>query len=106
MMRLANDYAFTVKIELMSATGGPSCHLAATSMLPVRRVLDSRATTRQAIDLLRRLPHAMKYYYSLLDAALLRTFATMLHTGCGEIAGQVTLYHGQHLHKSTRVYFY
>jgi hypothetical protein len=34
----------------------------------VRRVLDSCATTAEAIDLLRSLPHAMQYNYSLLDA--------------------------------------
>jgi predicted choloylglycine hydrolase len=39
-----------------------------TSTLLVRRVLDSCATTAEAIDLLRRLPHAMQYNYSLLDA--------------------------------------
>ena len=39
-----------------------------TSTLLVRRVLDSCATTAEAIDLLRHLPHAMQYNYSLLDA--------------------------------------
>jgi predicted choloylglycine hydrolase len=39
-----------------------------TSTLLVRRVLDSCATTTEAIDLLRHLPHAMQYNYSLLDA--------------------------------------
>src|SRR3954447_1179174 len=38
------------------------------SALLVRRVLDSCATAAEAIDLLRRLPHAMQYNYSLLDA--------------------------------------
>lgn len=40
-----------------------------SSAVLVRRVLDSCATTADAIDLLRRLPHAMQYNYSLLDAA-------------------------------------
>jgi hypothetical protein len=39
-----------------------------TSVLLVRRVLDSCATTTEAIDLLRRIPHAMQNNYSLLDA--------------------------------------
>ena len=43
-----------------------------TSTLLVRRVLDSCATTAEAIDLLRRLPHAMKYNYSMLDAEDIR----------------------------------
>jgi predicted choloylglycine hydrolase len=38
------------------------------SIVLVRRVLDSCATTQEAVDLLRRLPHAMQYNYSLLDA--------------------------------------
>ena len=38
------------------------------SVVLVRRVLDSCATTAEAVDLLRRLPHAMQYNYSLLDA--------------------------------------
>jgi predicted choloylglycine hydrolase len=39
-----------------------------TSVLLVRIVLDQCATTAEAIALLRRLPHAMQYNYSLLDA--------------------------------------
>jgi len=39
-----------------------------TSVLLVRMALDQCATTAEAIALLRRLPHAMQYNYSLLDA--------------------------------------
>ncbi len=39
-----------------------------SSAVLVRRVLDSCATTAAAIEALRRLPHAMQYNYSLLDA--------------------------------------
>lgn len=39
-----------------------------TSTLLVRQVLDSCATTAEATALLRSLPHAMQYNYSLLDA--------------------------------------
>jgi predicted choloylglycine hydrolase len=39
-----------------------------SSVVLVRRVLDSCATTAEAIEALRRLPHAMQYNYSLLDA--------------------------------------
>jgi predicted choloylglycine hydrolase len=37
-------------------------------LMTVRMVLDQCATTAEAIALLRRLPHAMQYNYSLLDA--------------------------------------
>jgi hypothetical protein len=37
-------------------------------VLIVRAVLDQCATTAEAVALLRRLPHAMRYNYSLLDA--------------------------------------
>ncbi len=39
-----------------------------SSAVLVRRLLDSCATTAEAIETLRRLPHAMQYNYSLLDA--------------------------------------
>jgi hypothetical protein len=53
-----------------------------TSTLLVRRVLDSCATTTEAIDLLRRLPHAMKYNYSLLDAG---GVAAVVEAGAGAV---------------------
>jgi predicted choloylglycine hydrolase len=53
-----------------------------TSTLLVRRVLDSCATTAEAIDLLRRLPHAMKYNYSLLDAG---GVAAVVEAGAGAV---------------------
>jgi predicted choloylglycine hydrolase len=40
-----------------------------SSVLIVRMVLDQCATTAEAVALLRALPHAMQYNYSLLDAA-------------------------------------
>jgi predicted choloylglycine hydrolase len=54
-----------------------------TSVLLVRRVLDSCATTAEAVDLLRRLPHAMQYNYSLLDAG---GVATVVEAGAGAVA--------------------
>jgi hypothetical protein len=53
------------------------------SVLLVRRVLDSCATTAEAIDLLRRTPHAMQYNYSLLDA---RGVAAVVEAGAGAVA--------------------
>ena len=55
----------------------------ALSALLVRRVLDSCATTAEAIDLLRRLPHAMQYNYSLLDAG---GVAAVVEAGAGAVA--------------------
>ena len=54
-----------------------------TSTLVVRRVLDSCATTAEAVDLLRRLPHAMQYNYSLLDAG---GVAAVAETAAGAVA--------------------
>ncbi|MEA2835303.1 MAG: hypothetical protein QOG66_3505 [Methylobacteriaceae bacterium] len=54
-----------------------------TSVLLVRRVLDSCATTAEAIDLLRRTPHAMQYNYSLLDAG---GVAAVVEAGAGAVA--------------------
>jgi hypothetical protein len=54
-----------------------------TSVLLVRRVLDSCATTAEAIDLLRRTPHAMAYNYSLLDAD---GVAAVVEAGAGAVA--------------------
>ena len=59
-----NQHGLTIGLHLVKVR--PRFPL--TSTLLVRRVLDSCATTAEAIDLLRRLPHAMKYNYSLLDA--------------------------------------
>ena len=54
-----------------------------TSTLLVRRVLDSCATTAEAIAFLRRTPHAMQYNYSLLDA---RGAAAVIEAGAGAVA--------------------
>jgi predicted choloylglycine hydrolase len=54
-----------------------------TSVLQVRRVLDSCAMTAEAIDLLRRTPHAMQYNYSLLDAG---GVAAVVEAGAGAVA--------------------
>jgi predicted choloylglycine hydrolase len=54
-----------------------------TSVLLVRRVLDSCATTAEAIDLVRRLPHAMQYNYSLLDAG---GVAAVVEAAAGAVA--------------------
>lgn len=54
-----------------------------TSVLLVRRVLDSCGTTAEAIDLLRHLPHAMQYNYSLLDAD---GEAAVVEAGAGTVA--------------------
>jgi predicted choloylglycine hydrolase len=53
------------------------------SVLLVRRVLDSCATTAEAIDLLRRTPHAMQYNYSLLDSG---GVAAVVEAGAGAVA--------------------
>jgi len=53
------------------------------SVLLVRRVLDSCATTAEAIDLLRRTPHAMQYNYSILDAG---GVAAVVEAGAGAVA--------------------
>jgi len=60
-----NERGLTIGLHLVSrrpASPGLSC------VVLVRRVLDSCATTMEAVNLLRRLPHAMQYNYSLLDA--------------------------------------
>lgn len=54
-----------------------------TSTLLVRRVLDSCATTAEAVDFLRRTPHAMQYNYSLLDAG---GVAAVVEAGAGAVA--------------------
>jgi predicted choloylglycine hydrolase len=53
------------------------------SVLLVRRVLDSCATTAEAVDLLRCTPHAMQYNYSLLDAS---GVAAVVEAGAGAVA--------------------
>ncbi len=56
------------------------------SSLLVRLVLDSCATTAEAIDLLRRFPHAMQYNYSLLDAG---GTAAVVEAGAGAVAARL-----------------
>jgi len=57
-----------------------------TSTLLIRRVLDSCATTAEAIAFLRRTPHAMSYNYSLLDAD---GVAAVVEAGAGAVAVRV-----------------
>jgi predicted choloylglycine hydrolase len=54
-----------------------------TSVLLIRRVLDSCATTAEAVALLRRTPHAMQYNYSILDAG---GVAAVVEAGAGAVA--------------------
>ena len=60
-----NERGLTIGLHLIRARPTSPGLL---SVVLVRRVLDSCATTAEAVELLRRLPHAMKYNYSLLDA--------------------------------------
>ena len=73
-----NQHGLTIGLHLVKVR--PRFPL--TSTLLVRRVLDSCATTAEAIDLLRRLPHAMKYNYSLLDAG---GVAAVVEAGAGAV---------------------
>ena len=57
-----------------------------TSTLLIRRVLDSCATTAEAIAFLRQTPHAMSYNYSLLDAG---GVAAVVEAGAGAVAVRV-----------------
>jgi predicted choloylglycine hydrolase len=60
-----NEHGLTIGLHLVRMNPrapGLSC------VLIVRAVLDQCATTADAVALLRRLPHAMRYNYSLLDA--------------------------------------
>ncbi len=60
-----NENGLTIGLHLVSMKGrfpGLSC------VLIVRIILDQCATTAEAIGMLRRLPHAMQYNYSILDA--------------------------------------
>ena len=61
-----NEHGLAIGLHLVKprpAYPGLSC------IVIVRLVLDQCATTAEAVALLRRLPHAMQYNYSLLDAA-------------------------------------
>jgi predicted choloylglycine hydrolase len=60
-----NEHGLAIGLQLVKprrAYPGLSC------IVIVRLVLDQCATTTEAVALLRRLPHAMQYNYSLLDA--------------------------------------
>src|SRR3954447_910032 len=75
-----NEHGLTIGLHLVRARPrSPGL----TSVLLVRRVLDSCATTAEAVDLLRRLPHAMAYNYSLLDAG---GVAAVVEAGAGAVA--------------------
>lgn len=75
-----NEHGLTIGLHLVRARPrSPGL----TSTLLVRRVLDSCATTAEAIALLRRLPHAMQYNYSLLDAG---GVAAVVEAGAGAVA--------------------
>ena len=74
-----NEHGLTIGLHLVKARPrSPGL----TSTLLVRRVLDSCATTAEATDLLRRLPHAMNYNYSLLDAG---GVAAVVEAGAGAV---------------------
>ena len=74
-----NEHGLTIGLHLVKARPRfPGL----TSTLLVRRVLDQCATTAEAIDLLRRLPHAMQYNYSLLDAG---GVAAVVEAGAGAV---------------------
>jgi predicted choloylglycine hydrolase len=60
-----NDAGLT--IGLHGITRVP-CYPGLSCVVLVRTVLDRCATTAEAVALLRRLPHAMRFNYSLLDA--------------------------------------
>ena len=75
-----NEHGLTIGLHLVRARPRlPGLN----SVLLVRRVLDSCATTAEGIDLLRRLPHAMAYNYSLLDAG---GVAAVVEAGAGAVA--------------------
>lgn len=60
-----NEHGLAIGLHLVRMNPrapGLSC------VLIVRAILDQCATTAEAVALLRRLPHAMRYNYSLLDA--------------------------------------
>ncbi|QPF93445.1 C45 family autoproteolytic acyltransferase/hydolase [Bradyrhizobium commune] len=75
-----NEHGLTIGLHLVKARPrAPGLN----SVLLVRRVLDSCATTAEAIDLLRRTPHAMQYNYSILDAD---GVAAVVEAGAGAVA--------------------
>lgn len=75
-----NEHGLTIGLHLVKARPrSPGL----TSTLLIRRVLDSCATTAEAVDLLRRLRHAMQYNYSLLDAG---GVAAVVEAGAGAVA--------------------
>jgi predicted choloylglycine hydrolase len=74
-----NEHGLAVGLHLVKVRPR---FLGLTSTLLVRRVLDSCASTAEAIDLLRRLPHAMKYNYSLLDG---RGVAAVVEAGASAV---------------------
>lgn len=78
-----NEHGLTIGLHLVKAR--PKLP-GLTSTLLVRRVLDGCATTAEAIDLLRRLPHAMKYNYSLLDAG---GVAAVIEAGAGAVVARL-----------------
>jgi predicted choloylglycine hydrolase len=53
--------------------------------LIVRMILDQCATTAEAVERLRQLPHAMQYNYSLLDA---NGIASVVEAGAGAVAAR------------------
>jgi predicted choloylglycine hydrolase len=53
--------------------------------LIVRMILDQCATTAEAVERLRQLPHAMQYNYSLLDAS---GVASVVEAGAGAVAAR------------------
>jgi predicted choloylglycine hydrolase len=74
-----NEHGLTIGLHLVKARPqSPGLN----SSLLVRRVLDSCATTAEAIDFLRRVPHAMQYNYSLLDAG---GVAAVVEAGAGAV---------------------
>ena len=75
-----NEHGLAIGLHLVK--GRPQSP-SLTSVLLVRRVLDSCATTAEAIDLLRRTPHAMQYNYSVLDAG---GMAAVAEAGAGAVA--------------------
>jgi len=61
-----NEHGLTIGLHLVSRSPsrpGFSC------IVITRLILDRCATTAEAVAMLRRLPHAMRYNYSLLDAS-------------------------------------
>jgi len=75
-----NEHGLTIGLHLVRARPrSPGL----TSTLLIRRVLDGCATTAEAIDFLRRTPHAMQYNYSLLDAG---GVAAVVEAGAGAVA--------------------